>query len=251
MPNGSEPVNPGVPLLPQNPPPAPAPAPAPQPQRYGPNGQYASIDEWSHATRASEQESSRLARENEQMRSRMAELESAVQANLAGRTGRSTPEDELETLGIPLNSLREVVRASIQQEIKPLYDGMQAEQQVFNSIPEYGDIRGDVHRFIASDAGLLERFNQLQRGNAQGAYEWAVGMWRLKHGKEPSRSADPATAGLPGGQAPPAPSAEPEGPSNERLNAATDHFIAYGDPSAAVHERLKGYPGLKEHLQKG
>jgi len=180
---------------------------------------------------------------------RLAEAEAKAQAYeqmLAERLGQgpaapqSDPFQELDTLGIPRETLLKAVDAMVVQRLTPITEGLRAQAAFESKHPEYQEHRQGVAEFIASDTTLVKDFNDLWRTNAYRAQEWAFDRYREAKKLETPTSAadDPTRAALPSGGASPTKSGDDAATIAARLKQARDYYNTYGDKTPFLQERL-------------
>lgn len=202
---------------------------------------YPSAEALAHAYRASGQEAQRLRAENEALRQ---------QFTLAANQSREVPQrnpdpyQELRDSAIPVDSLREVLRRELQQELRPLLGAVQARTELLGRYPEYGQFESDVAAFIAADPQLSERLSRMAQADPAGASEYAF----LRFGESRRRSHPAAEnqeqtrqamsdARIPTSRAGETRAVPAE--SDQNVAAAYDYFQKSGDPTALVLARIR------------
>lgn len=120
---------------------------------------YPSVEALVAAKRASDAEGKRLFDENQKKDLLLSQM---LQNGLAEGTPRQSvpdrrsarPEDRLTEFGVPVDALREVVRAEFAEAFRPISNGLQARGQLVASHPDYVQFETDVAQFINTDPEL-------------------------------------------------------------------------------------------------
>jgi hypothetical protein len=84
---------------------------------------------------------------------------------------RTRPEDQLGEVGIPVDPIREIIRAEIQQGLAPLVSASMARNRVSQRYSDFGKYEGEVARFVESDPELSATYAAMTApvpGEAQG-----------------------------------------------------------------------------------
>lgn len=149
---------------------------------------YPSVDALVNAKRASDVEAKRIMDERDRYKQ---QYELLVQSQIAPANPRSQSnrwEDKLDTLGIPVDAVREAIReeasALVQQAFQPIAQGVQARTQLLGQYPEYQKFESDVASFIQSDPNLNRTYQSMYQADPGGALDWAY----LKFGENRRRA---------------------------------------------------------------
>jgi hypothetical protein len=112
------------------------------------------------------------------------------------REARKRPEEVLEELGIPSDSLGEFVANQLAQALNPLIQGQQAREQLKKSYQNFDTLENEVAQFIASTPEVQTRYQRMFRVDQGGAMEWAIDRYLKTKGatQQPAETASGADA---------------------------------------------------------
>lgn len=151
---------------------------------------YPSVDALVNAKRASDQEAKKIADERDRYRQQyelLVQNQLTQSANPKGQP-RKAWEERLDTLGIPVDAVREGIReeaqALVQQAFQPIMQGFQARTTLLGQYPEYQKFEADVAGFIQADPQLNQTYQRMYQADPVGAFEYAF----LKFGESRRRS---------------------------------------------------------------
>ena len=138
---------------------------------------YPTVEALVAAKRASDVEGKRLFDENQKKDL----LLSQMLQNGLGETPRQSvpdrrsarPEDRLTEFGVPVDALREVVRAEFAEAFRPISNGLQARGQIVAGHPDYVQFESDVAQFINTDPELSASYPKMFEAAPVQAMEYA------------------------------------------------------------------------------
>lgn len=219
------------------------------PQRYGPDGKYESIEAWTAATRASEQEGSRLARELREKTERLQQLEQAV---LGQQRQPADPFNELAEIGIPIDAFNRAVDARAQQQLLaqlgPVSEMYNARAKIVADYPDYAAHEPKILAYVNSDPQLAQDYAAMSRVNAYRAMEWAIGVYSRQGGPTTD---NPTNGALPGNSTPDNRGQVVNGQTNnEQLQKAVEYYHKFGDSAPLRREWFSGMT-LHPEMPKG
>lgn len=202
----------------------------PQPDLMG----YPSVEALVQAKRASDAEAKRLHEEN-------LRYQGMIQAgNRQPIPQRASYEEQLETLGIPLEALDQFVQTRagkvVETAFQPIAQSFQGRNTLLSQYPDYNKFEADVAQFIGSDPTLSQSYQKLFATDPPAAMEYAF----LKFGESKRRSAkndrqgnqasqQMADASIPGGRTGDA-RGRTAAPEQVELADAREHYNKTRDP---------------------
>ena len=116
---------------------------------------------------------------------------------------RSTPQDRLSELGVPVDALEAFVGEKLQQAFQPILAGVNARSTVMANYPDYGKFESDVNQFIQSDMQLNQTYQRMFAADPVGAFEYAFlkfGDSRRRGNRNGTSPEEAAHAAIPGGR---------------------------------------------------
>jgi hypothetical protein len=138
---------------------------------------YPSVEALVAAKKASDAEGKRLFDENQKKDLLLSQM---LQNGLEGTPRQSVPdrrsarpEDRLTEFGVPVDALREVVRAEFAEAFRPISNGLQARGQIVANHPDYVQFETDVAQFINTDPELSASYPKMFEAAPVQAMEYA------------------------------------------------------------------------------
>lgn len=105
---------------------------------------------------------------------------------------RENPADVLAMAGIPVEAAEELIRRTVQAEIRPLFQGAQARQSVAQIHPEFVQFEGELAQFVAANPSLSGRYNRIYATDPEVALDWVFGEFMRSRGPSPENGASGA-----------------------------------------------------------
>lgn len=182
-----------------------------------------------------------------------------LQPQGAGNTGggapaRKSPRDALNEAMVPVDAVQALVSETVEETIAkvlgPLAVGAQARQTFVARYPDYPQIEGKVHQFLATDTARQEKYNKLMQGGfAEEAYDLARN-WYLEspEGKELTKGNADNRSTQNSGLPPQGTNiqAQTGGPQDQQaeLSALLDKGEETGNYAEVIAKRLSGVPSF-------
>lgn len=215
--------------------PEPGPGAANPPDLMG----YPSVEALVQAKRASDAEAMR---QNQEIQRMQGMLQAANQRPEIPQR-RLNFEEQLDTIGIPLDALDQYIenRASkvIDRAFQPIAKGIQARQTIVGEYPDYNKFEHEVAQFIEGNPSFKQRYQNTFQVDPEAALELAF----LKFGESKRRSSPPTEdrtkerrtdASIPGSR-----TGDSRGAGTDRYEEAKreakEHYLKTGDPSRLAH----------------
>lgn len=149
---------------------------------------YASVDDLVKAKRASDGELRKMA---ERLQSLEAGFQQLARPQIPVRY--SSPDEELSSMGVPVNALDAYVQRKLDQVLEPLARGAQARERVIARNPEYAKFEPDIIRYVNSDPELQERYQRALRTDPEIAFEYAQSKFIEHQAKQAPTQGKPST----------------------------------------------------------
>ncbi len=168
-------------------------------------------------------------------------------------TGKPKYEEDLATLGIPVDALNQLIEARasaiankvVGEQLNPLVSGSAARSEISGVYEDFADNEKAIMRYVKSNSALDARFEALlQAGMPYEALEMGYHRWKAQHKPQMDpqtgnarRAASVPTGGAGVGRM----SGVQPGPSTEQVDAA-ELAAAGGDFRDLIAMRLKDTP---------
>lgn len=164
------------------------------------------------------------------------------------------PEDELETLGIPIRALEQLVQRQatevVQKAFEPIQRGMTARNSVMAQYPDFQKFESDVFQYLQSDPQMQEKYNRMFNADPEGAMDYAfLKFGEAQRRRAPQGNGDTGDRGkktdaqIPSSRSAESRSRTPDDNDRDTLQRAYKAFRETGNPDARdayVKTRLKG-----------
>ena len=152
-------------------------------------------------------------------------------------TSAQSPYDQLSEMGVPVDALRQAIRAEVGEAFTPIAQGFQARGKLIAQHPDYTKFESDVAAYIQSDPELNQTYTRMFNADPVGAFEYAF----LKFGDSRRRQSstresngdtgeDRAHAAIPSNRS--GDSRQPKS-NDDAVSAAYKRFQETGSSSAA------------------
>ncbi len=204
---------------------------------------YRSLEALKQAHLSSGSHAKQLAAENQALKQQMA----AAVNPLPGGMQRQDPRSELNSWGLPVESLDAYLDQRITQAFAPIAEGLNARSKVLSEYPDWGKHEADVYQYVNSDPQLSQEYADIARVNPAAAMKYALRAYsdskRRGHsgGNGATREVianETAQAQIPTNR-PGETRQQGQGQDRAPVRAAFDHWQKTGDPVPFSKARLR------------